>query len=117
MRYVTNLKLVIAGSYEVPLPNVKVALYDKDRLTRDDLLGTGTTDAEGEARFEFNTEHFADLDERLTTELPDLYAVVYSANDEKVLSTRAESIPNAPLKRLVVRLDRATAERHGLLPG
>ncbi|HEU0054105.1 MAG TPA: hypothetical protein VFQ39_13055, partial [Longimicrobium sp.] len=78
MFYTTTVKVVLEGSRQ-PLAGVDVALFDRDRFSSDDLLGSGTTDAAGEARFRYTAKDFQDLDdsvESLRGTFPDLYAVV-----------------------------------------
>ena len=115
MYYTTTVKLVLAESPSSPLSNVKVALYDRDRITPDDLLGTSETDAAGEARFQYTTEMFDDLDEKIGGEMPELYAVVYDAGQKVVLSTRSEAEENLARKRITVPVPQELAARHQLL--
>ena len=111
MHFTTTIKLVLKDEPDASLSNVKVGLFDKDTFSKDDALGTAVTDENGEARFQYTTEQFADLDERLGTEFPDLYAVVYDGDDQIVMNTRAEVI-----KRITVAIDRDLASKHRLLP-
>lgn len=115
MRYTTTIKVVLEDAPTVFLPNVKVSLFDRDRLSKDDPLGTAVTDANGEAQLQYDTDSFADADERLGTEFPDLYAVVYDAEGQVVTNTRTDTIPNTPRKRLTVPIPRDLATRHRLL--
>lgn len=116
MRYTTTVKLVLAESPSSPIPNVRVALYDRDRFTPDDLLGAAETNADGEARFQYNTEAFADVDEAMGGDMPELYAVVYDARDQVVTSTRSDAEVNLAQKRITIPIAREVALRHQLLP-
>ncbi|HET8654119.1 MAG TPA: hypothetical protein VFL93_01200 [Longimicrobiaceae bacterium] len=116
MRFVTVVKLVLAGSPAGALPNVRVSLFDHDNFSRDDLIGTAMTDARGEARFDYTTESFADLDEKLGAEFPDLYAVAYDAQGREVASTRGDIIPNTARKTITLSIARDVAQQHELLP-
>lgn len=51
-----RIKLVIAETPGILLPEVKVALYDRDQTSMDDFLGTGVTDERGEVRIAFGSE-------------------------------------------------------------
>jgi hypothetical protein len=117
MRYTTTVKLVLAESPTSTVPNVKIALYDRDRFTPDDLLGTTQTDANGEARFDYTTEQFEDLDEKLGGSMPELYAVVYDSKGAVVLSTRADAQDGTHFKRMTVELPQELAKSHGLTAG
>ena len=117
MYFTTTVKLVTDESSSQPLAGVHVALYDRDTFTRDDLLGTQVTDGHGEARFEYTSDNFVDADDRMTGQMPDLYVVVYDADNRKVLSTREDVINNTPQKSITVRVDRDLATRHGLIVG
>jgi hypothetical protein len=118
MHFTTVVKLVLQDSPETPLANVKVGLFDRDLVSKDDPLGTAVTDAAGEARFQYTSEQFVDLDDKLTgSEFPDLYAVVYDARDQVVLSTRSDVIPNTARKKITVQVTRELASQHGLTAG
>lgn len=117
MYFTTTVRLAVDDGSSEPIRGVKVALFDRDRLSRDDLLGSGTTDENGEARFQFSTEQFSnDADERMGGMFPELYAVVSGPNDEQVVSTRAEALPNSAPKYISIRIARDVAVRHSLLP-
>lgn len=115
MRFTTVVKVVLKDDPGTALRNVKVALFDKDTFTKDDPLGTAVTDENGEARFEYTTEQFLDLDDRMGTEFPDLYAIVYDGSDEIVANTRSEVIPNTPRKRITVAVERSVATERKLV--
>jgi 5-hydroxyisourate hydrolase-like protein (transthyretin family) len=114
MQYATTIRVLLEGSSS-PLSNVKVALYDRDRLSRDDLLGTAHTDANGEVRIQYTTEDFADLEDSLRNSMPELYAVVYDDKDEVVLSTRSEASDNDPRKHMLIRVPQELAQSHRLV--
>lgn len=115
MQFTTTVKLVLADNPAEGLRNVRVALFDKDRFTRDDTLGSATTDEQGEARIQFTSEQFVDVDDRLVGEFPDQYAIVYDAEDQEVLSTRAEVVENTARKRITIPVGRDVALRHRLI--
>jgi hypothetical protein len=115
MFYTTVVKVVLEESRQ-PLPGVNVSLFDKDRFSKDDLLGNGPTDAEGEARFRYDTTDFQDLDdsaEALRGTFPDLYAVVHAPDGSTAVSTRADAIDNLPRREILVTVPAAVASRHG----
>ena len=98
-----------------PLPGVQLCLYDRDRITRDDLLGTEVTDSNGEACFRFDEDKYMDIDDRLGGDFPDLYAVVCRADGEKVHTTRTEATHNIAPRHMTVRIPRHVAEKNQLL--
>lgn len=109
----TTVKLILADSRE-PLAGVRVQLWDRDRITPDDLLGTQVTDSAGEACFDYETEKYLDLDDRLGGHAPELYVVVLDTREAPVLSTRTEAAGNSHRRRMTVPVERAMAERAGL---
>jgi hypothetical protein len=115
MRFTTTVKLVLKEEPNTVLPNVKVALFDKDTFTKDDPLGTAVTDQNGEALFEYTTEQFLDIDDRMGTEFPDLYTIVYDSEDRIIVNTRTEVIHNTPRKRITVPIERGVAQEHHLV--
>lgn len=115
MHYTTTVKLVLEDAPAQSLANVRIALFDRDVVSRDDALGTAVTDSNGEARFQYSSDRFVDLDDKLTTELPDLYAIVYDQEDQVVLNTRAEVVPNTPRKKITIPIARDIAQRHRLI--
>ncbi len=104
MYFTTVVKVVLDGPEERPMPGVQVRLYDRDLFSSDDLLGEQVTDQNGEARFQYTSDSFVDLDDRLGGSMPDLYAVVNGANGEQLATTKAETIDNTPQKHLTVRV-------------
>lgn len=114
MHYMTTVRLVAADDPERGIAGVKVALFDHDTISRDDSLGTAVTDTDGEARFDYESEEFVDLDDRIQGVFPDLYVVAYGPDGEKVVTTRDDTVRNTPRKRITVAV---TAEQAGRLAG
>lgn len=115
MFYTTVVKVVLEGTRQ-PIPGVSVSLYDRDRFSKDDLLGSGQTDAGGEARFRFTTEQFQDLDDAaasLRGTFPDLYAVVHAPDGATLVTTRAEAHDNLPRREIVIAVPDDAAAQHG----
>jgi hypothetical protein len=115
MEFHTKVKLVVEDEPGEWIVGAIVCLYDRDRLTRDDHLGTNVTNAYGEAAFRFSTDDFLDLDDRLGGALPELYIEVFDADGNRVVSTRSDAMPNAVPTLIRVPIPRAVALRHGLL--
>ncbi|MFW6201626.1 MAG: hypothetical protein ACOC8B_03545, partial [Gemmatimonadota bacterium] len=96
MRHRTTVKLFVEDASPPRwIVGAIVCLYDRDRLTRDDHLGTDVTNRYGEATFEFVDEQFVDLDDRIGGRRPELYVEVVDARGERVLTTRARAKRNA----------------------
>ena len=112
-RYTTVVRVVAEGSGR-PLAGLQVSLFDSDRFSSDDRLGTGTTDAAGEVRYEYTTAQFADLEDRISGSLPDLYCVVHGADGSEIFSNRPEALDNTPRQRIDVTLPAELVARHGL---
>ena len=117
MYFSTVVKLVVDDHSAQSIPGAKVSLYDRDTFTPDDHLGTQVTDVNGEARFEYSSEDFVGIDDRLTGEMPDLYVTVEGPNGDTVHSTRAETVSNLPQRQMTVRLSRDLVTQHNLLTG
>jgi hypothetical protein len=111
--YTTVVRVVDEGT-GLPLPGLRVTLLDSDRFSGDDRLGSGTTDDAGEARFEYTTAHFADLEDRMSGSLPDLYCVIHAADGGEIFTNRAETLDNTPRRRIDVALPAELVARHGL---
>lgn len=110
MRFTTTVRVLAEDTSAEVTAGFKVELFDKDRFSSDDLLGSGTTDAGGEAVFRYTSEDFVGLEERVMGEsYPALYARVYAPDGTLVATTRAEAQRNAAAKMLVVRIPAATA--------
>lgn len=112
MEYHTTVKLVVDDEQARPIPGIQVTLFDRDRLTRDDELGTATTDAAGEAEFRFSSRDFMDVDEMLGGEYPDLYAVLRAPSGETLLSTRALAVDNSVARQLCIRVPAELVAQH-----
>lgn len=117
MYFTTLVKLVLEEAPSQVVPGVKLCLYDHDRLTRDDLLGSEVTNAEGEACFRFDSEQFVDLDDRLGGVFPELYVAVCDEASDTVFNTRSDCTNNNAPRHMTVCVPRAVAEAHGLLVG
>lgn len=111
--YTTVVKVVDEGT-GLPLPSLRVSLFDRDRFSSDDRLGTGTTDAAGEVVFEYTTEQFADLEDRMSGSLPDLYCVVETADGGELFSNKPQALDNTPRRRMEVAIPAEIVARHGL---
>jgi hypothetical protein len=96
MHYTTVVKVVEEGSNR-PLSGLQVSLFDRDTFSRDDLLGSGETDAGGEVRFDYSSDQFVDLDDRIGGIFPELYAVVYR-DGAQLYSSKADAVNNTPRK-------------------
>lgn len=125
MEYVTVVRVLVEGT-RAPLAGVHVELYDRDERSEDDLLGHGATNQFGEVMFHYTTRDFADsptgLDDsglrlRNRDTVPDLYAVVYDAQGNVVLSTRAAATVNKAPEHLLVLISPDVAASHRLLDG
>ena len=115
MEYQTRVKLIVADAPTEWISGAIVCLYDRDRISRDDHLGTDVTDAYGEATFRYSEEQFMDVDDRIGGSLPELYVMVYDSEGRCVLSTRAHATPNAAPDLLRVPIPRDLARQHGLI--
>ena len=119
MLLTTRVKLVLAEAPDTGIPGVKVSLYDRDIHDEDDWLGTDTTDDQGEILFIFESEQYTDAEDQpewRIDSLPDLFVIVYDAQDQVVFSTRSEALQNNLPRRYVVEVSRELAEKHGLMP-
>jgi hypothetical protein len=114
----TRMKLVMDGGSETPLSGVKVALYDRDEIGYDDYLDTGITDANGEILFKFDSTRYTDAEDspswRLDS-LPDLYVVIYDAQDRKIYTTRSDAMQDKLPKQFTITLTRSLVEKHALV--
>ena len=115
VEYETTVKLFVEGAPTEWIACAIVCLYDRDRISRDDFLGTEMTNTYGEATFRFTEAQFLDLDERLGGSLPELYVKVFGADGECVLSTRVDATRNTVPALIRVPVDRELAHRHGLI--
>ncbi len=119
MKLVMRVRLVAADEPKKSLPNVTVALYDRDWKSEDDFLGKGVTDAKGEIFFEFEEKTYKDAEDspdwRIES-LPDLYVNVFDAQGSVVYSTRDVVERDKFPQLLVVPVPRAILEQHKLNP-
>jgi hypothetical protein len=118
MLLATRVRLTIDGPEETALVGVKVALFDRDLTKADDLLGKERTDHKGEILFTYDSSVYSDPEDSpawKTDSLPDLYVVVYDAQDQVLYSTRSEVIKDQLPKLIPVRISRELVEKHGLL--
>lgn len=112
--YTTAVRVVDEGT-GLPLADLRVSLFDSDRFSSDDRLGTGTTDAGGEVHFEYTTNQFADLEDRMSGSLPDLYCVIQAADGSEIFTNRPQALDNTPRRRIDVLLPAEVVARHGLV--
>lgn len=115
MEYHTRVKLFVEESEGEWIVGAIVCLYDRDRLSRDDLLGTDSTDVYGEAHFRFNAEDFLDLDDRLGGALPELYVKVFAPDGACIVSTRAQAVRNTVPELIRIPIGRSVAREHRLI--
>jgi hypothetical protein len=115
VEYRTKIKLFVEDAPTDWIVGAIVCLYDRDRLSRDDHLGTEVTNMYGEASFHFTSAQFVDVDERLGGSLPELYIEVFDSAGRRVVTTRARAVRNAVPELIRVPISRALAEEHGLL--
>ncbi len=113
--YQTKVKLFIAGAATEWIVGAVVCLYDRDRISRDDYLGTDSTNMYGEASFRFTADQFLDMDDRVGGSLPELYVKVFDTEGQCVLSTRAQANRNAVPDLIQVPIERELALQHGLI--
>jgi len=125
MEYITIVRVLVDGTRE-PLNGVNVELYDRDERSQDDRVGRGTTNQFGEVTFRYHTRDFSDgpagLDDsgfwlRNRDTVPDLYAVVYDAQGNVVLSTRAQATVNNAPEHILVLVSPEAAASHNLRDG
>lgn len=115
MEYETRVKLFVADAPTEWISGAIVCLYDRDRISRDDHLGTDVTDAYGEATFRYHEGQFLDVDDRLGGSLPELYVMVYDSAGRCVLSTRTHAKVNEAPGLIRVAVPRDLAREHRLV--
>lgn len=117
MKLMMRVQLVLADEPKRVLPNVTVALYDRDWKSADDFLGKRVTDAKGEIFFEFDEKVYKDDEDgpdwRIES-LPDLYVNLLDAQDKVVYSTRDVVERDKFPKLMIVPVPRAIAQKLGL---
>jgi hypothetical protein len=114
----TTIKLVLSESPDIPLPGVKINLYDRDQTSLDDYLVTGVTDDKGEAHLIFDSGQYTDEDDSPSwriESLPDLYVVVYAANGQVAFSNRESTQVDSLPSTIVVHIPRPLAEKYRLI--
>lgn len=123
MDFITTVRVLVKET-EKPVIGVRVALFDRDQNSPDDLLGIGTTNSFGEVDFRYRTGDFADGLGRISDDgfkllnrdiVPDLYVIVYNRSDEPIVSTRDETVENKAALHLLVYIDQQAARDHQLL--
>ncbi len=115
MEYQTKVKLFVQDGASEWIVGAIVCLYDRDRLSRDDHLGTDSTDAYGEATFRFTADQFLDMDDQLGGALPELYVKVFGPDGACIASTRADAVRNNVPDLIRIPIDRELARRHRLI--
>ena len=115
MEYQTTVKLFVEDAPTEWIAGAIVCLYDRDRISRDDHLGTEVTSVYGEATFRFTEDRFLDVDDRIGGALPELYVRVFDSDGLCVLSSRAEAAPNAVPALIRIPVGREIALRHRLI--
>lgn len=115
MPFETRVKLFLEDAPTEWIVGATVCLYDRDRISRDDHLGTNVTDVFGEAVFRFQEHEFLDVDDRLGGALPELYVKVFDPEGACVISTRAAAQRNAVPPLIQIPIERELARRHGLV--
>jgi hypothetical protein len=122
MQFNTTVHVFLEDTSQ-PLPGVKVSLYDHDRRSRDDLLGTKITDQQGKAQFIFSERDFADRfgvldDPKSFPSLdmkPDLYAIIHAPDGSVVASTKSRVAENRPPRTISVSIGKQQALDGGLI--
>jgi hypothetical protein len=116
MKLMLRVRLVLQDDAKRVLPNITVALYDRDWKSQDDFLGKAVTDDKGEIFFEFEEKKYKDDEDgpdwRIES-LPDLYVNLHDAQDKVVYSTRDVVERDKFPKLLIVPVPRAVAQQLG----
>lgn len=115
MQYQTRVKLFIDGAPTEWIVGAVVCLYDRDRISRDDSLGSNITNAYGEADFTFDEADFLDVDDFLGGALPELYVKVFDSAGQCAISTRGIALSNHVPPLIRVPVERQIAKRHNLI--
>jgi len=123
MEFVTTVRLLVRETRR-PLSNVKADLFDRDEHSPDDPLGVARTNTFDAATITYTTRDFIDSrlggdDQRLKLigerdTVPDLYPVVYDSSGQIVITRRDEATRNNAALHLLVLIDEAVANQHGL---
>jgi hypothetical protein len=113
----TTVRVFLRQQPPLPLTNVTVCLFDRDETNPDDPLGMAVTDGDGQATIYYSLWQCAD-DEDIpgtTAALPELYVVVYDAEGNIVLSTRANAKRNLHIPLIEVGIAPEIALARGLV--
>ena len=113
-----RIQLALIEDPGMPLSNVRLMLYDRDENDPDDFLAEGHTNDRGEVLLSFDSDRYTDQEDQekwRTESLPDLYVVVYSADGEAILSTRAQAQIDKLPRVIQVAIPRVLALAKGLI--
>ena len=119
MKLMMRVQLVLAEDSRKKLPGLKVALYDRDWKSEDDLLGAEVTDDKGEIYFQFDEKKYKDSEDKpdwRAESLPDLYVNILDAQDKVVYSTRDVVERDRFPKILVVPVPGHILQQNNLIP-
>ena len=126
MKFTTIVKVELEESKH-PLSGVKVSLFDKDKMSKDDLLGTRTTNNKGKIYFKYDSSKFSDfLGDEATfgwggwgaanSFRPDLYVKIYNQKGDVVLSTQVHIRKNAHNNTVItIPISESLARQYGLI--
>ena len=118
MLLTTRIKLFVDEDPSIPIPNVKISLFDRDEGDEDDLLATEFTDEKGEIFFGFESYLYTDEEDKpewRTDSLPDLYVIVYDSQGREVLSTRSQTDFDKLVREIPVPISVELINSHSLL--
>jgi hypothetical protein len=113
-----RVQLTLAEDPTVPLPNVRLSLYDRDENDPDDFLAQGVTNERGEILLSFDSDRYTDREDQekwRTESLPELYVVVHGKDGQAILSTRAQAQIDKLPRALRVAVPQALGREEGLL--
>jgi hypothetical protein len=116
MLLTSRIKFVLSEDQTTGLTGVKVSLFDRDLKDEDDFLATGTTDAQGEILFRFDSEQYMDEEDRPLWQkesLPDLYIVAYDSSGKEVFSTRSEAVQDKLIRTATFPFTKEQALEYG----
>lgn len=102
---------VIRESDGSPVSGLQVSAMDKDKIGRDDSLGTAITNKDGFFKIRFDTKDFREL---IFDRKPDIYFVI-SQDGKQILSTRKSAIMNVDERTgpIVLKVPIASPEGRG----
>jgi hypothetical protein len=113
-----RIQLTLEEDPGIPLPNVRLSLYDRDENDPDDFLVKGSTDDHGQVLLSFDSDRYTDQEDQekwRTESLPDLYVVVYDPDGQVVFSTRAQAQIDKLPRLIQVTIPRELALNKGLI--